>query len=73
VSGEIGGDGMIDLGASIAGAGVCGGSSLDATDENEAVAIEWPLDEPKLSWRIVSGGESRDAIDRYLLGVVVSA
>jgi hypothetical protein len=63
---------MIDLGASITVAGVCGASSLDATLENEALAMEWALEEPKLSWRIVSGGESRDAIDRYLFGVMVS-
>lgn len=72
VSGEIGGDGMIDLGARITGAGVGGGCSLHATDENEALAMELALEEPKLSWRIVSGGESRDAIGRYPLGVLIS-
>jgi hypothetical protein len=44
----------------------CAATPLDADDVNDTVAIALFNDEVKLSWRCVSGGESRDAIEKGL-------
>ena len=69
VSGEIGGDsGMpaVASGTLSFEAIVCAAIPFDADDVNDVVAIALFNDEAKLSWRCVSGGESREAIEKGL-------
>jgi len=69
VSGEIGGDnGMpaVVSGTLSFEAIVCAATPLDADDVNDTAAIALFNDEVKLSWRCVSGGESREAIEKGL-------
>jgi len=69
VSGEMGGDSgmpVVGFGSLSFEATACDETRLDADDVNDVAAIALFNDETKLSWRCVSGGDSRDAIERGL-------